>query len=139
MPALAQAPPGPPNPPPPDPAFLQEVPGAKCEPESAYERAGWKKSASFQAGDACRRIRFSYGPIVVGHSDARINQAVAAVAAVLEGALRRLRAHDPRSAVDLVRDLTDSLSRQEVAEAYGLPPTSLTQAWLWRSSRSGPQ
>jgi plastocyanin len=65
VPALAQAPPGPPNPPPPDPAFLQEVPGAKCEPESSYERQGWKKSASFQAGDACRRIRFSFGPITV--------------------------------------------------------------------------
>jgi plastocyanin len=65
LPALAQAPPGPPNPPPPDPAFLEHAPGAKCEPESSYERAGWKKSASFQAGDACKRIRFSFGPITV--------------------------------------------------------------------------
>ena len=53
-------------PPVPDPSFLaEEIPGGKCEPESAYESIGWKKSASYQAGKKCKRIRFSYGPITV--------------------------------------------------------------------------
>src|SRR5688500_13018657 len=53
------------GPPPPDPAFIKEVPGSKCEPESAYEAAGWKASASHQAGEKCKRIHFSFGPITV--------------------------------------------------------------------------
>jgi hypothetical protein len=58
-------------PPLPDPAFIEQVPGGKCEPESAYEKAGWKASASHQAGDKCKRIHFTYGPITVkpGQSD----------------------------------------------------------------------
>ena len=52
-------------PPLPDPGFVKEVPGAKCEPETAYEKAGWKKGASYQAGKKCKRIKFSYGPITV--------------------------------------------------------------------------
>lgn len=62
------------GPPLPDPAFIEEVPGSKCEPESAYEQQGWKKSASFQAGDKCKRIHFSFGPITVrpGQNDVLI-------------------------------------------------------------------
>jgi plastocyanin len=56
MPATAQVP---------DPAFLEPVPGSKCVPETAYEKAGWKKSASKQAGNKCKRIHFAYGPITV--------------------------------------------------------------------------
>ena len=61
-------------PPPPDPAFIEQVPGSKCEPESAYERAGWKESASYQAGKKCKRIHFSFGPITVrpGQNDVLI-------------------------------------------------------------------
>ena len=62
------------SPPPPDPAFIEQVPGSKCEPESAYEQIGWKKGASYQAGDKCKRIKFSYGPIPVkpGQNDVLI-------------------------------------------------------------------
>ena len=58
----------------PDPGFIEGVPGSKCEPESAYEKVGWKKSASFQAGDKCKRIHFSFGPITVrpGQNDVLI-------------------------------------------------------------------
>jgi plastocyanin len=58
----------------PDPAFLEQAPGAKCKPETSYEKPGWNKTASAQAGDACKRIRFTYGPIVVkpGQNDVLI-------------------------------------------------------------------
>lgn len=58
----------------PDPAFLEPVPGAKCKPQTAYEKKGWRKSASAQAGQKCKRIRFSYGPVVVkpGQNDVLI-------------------------------------------------------------------
>ena len=49
----------------PDAGFIEQVPGGKCKPSNPYEKAGWKKSASYQAGKRCKRIRFSYGPIVV--------------------------------------------------------------------------
>lgn len=49
----------------PDPAFLEGVPGAKCTPESAYEKKGWAQSASAQAGKKCKRIHFTFGPITV--------------------------------------------------------------------------
>jgi plastocyanin len=65
FPAIAQVP---------DPAFIEQVPGSKCEPESIYEKAGWKKSASYQAGKKCKRIHFTYGPITVkpGQNDVLI-------------------------------------------------------------------
>ena len=49
----------------PDPAFLEPVPGGKCKPDNPYEKAGWAKSASAQAGKKCERLHFSYGPITV--------------------------------------------------------------------------
>ena len=49
----------------PDPAFIEQIPGGPCEPDNPYEKAGWSKSASAQAGDKCKRIKFSYGPITV--------------------------------------------------------------------------
>ncbi|MDQ3964729.1 MAG: hypothetical protein M3277_12595 [Actinomycetota bacterium] len=49
----------------PDPAFIEQVPGGPCEPDNPYEKAGWHKTASAQAGKKCERIRFSYGPITV--------------------------------------------------------------------------
>src|SRR5918995_4867694 len=49
----------------PDPGFLEPVPSSKCTPENEYEKAGWKKTASAQAGKKCKRIHFSYGPITV--------------------------------------------------------------------------
>ena len=68
------APSGAEPPPVPDPAFIKEIPGDKCTPETAYERIGWKKSASYQAGKKCKRIHFSYGPITVkpGQNDVLI-------------------------------------------------------------------
>ncbi|MFN2525044.1 MAG: hypothetical protein ABR505_02095 [Actinomycetota bacterium] len=68
LPALAQVPP------PPDPAFIEQVPGDECVPENEYEKAGWKATASAQAGDLCKRIHFSYGPITVkpGQNDVLI-------------------------------------------------------------------
>lgn len=69
LPATAQE-----GPPVPDPAFLEQVPGSKCTPETAYERKGWKQSASYQAGKKCKRIHFAYGPITVkpGQNDVLI-------------------------------------------------------------------
>ena len=49
----------------PDPAFIEQVPGGPCEPDNPYEKAGWHKGASAQAGKMCKRIHFSYGPITV--------------------------------------------------------------------------
>ena len=49
----------------PDPGFLGPIPGERCTPGNPYEKAGWHKSASAQAGKACKRITFSYGPITV--------------------------------------------------------------------------
>ncbi|HYI44518.1 MAG TPA: hypothetical protein VE174_03530 [Actinomycetota bacterium] len=68
MPAFAQVPPTP------DPAFIKEVPGAPCKAETPYERHGWKATASAQAGDKCKRIKFTYGPITVkpGQNDVLI-------------------------------------------------------------------
>lgn len=58
----------------PDPAFLEHVPGDKCKPESAYEKKGWKATASAQAKKRCKRIHFAYGPITVkpGQNDVLI-------------------------------------------------------------------
>ena len=58
----------------PDPAFIEQVPGAPCKPESAFEKKGWKLSASHQAGDKCKRIQFAFGPITVkpGQNDVLI-------------------------------------------------------------------
>ncbi len=56
VPALAQVP---------DPAFIEKVPGAKCKPDTPYEKVGWNKTASAQAGKHCKRIKFVYGPITV--------------------------------------------------------------------------
>jgi len=58
----------------PDPAFLEPVPGDKCGPEFSYERAGWNKTASAQAGKKCERLHLSYGPITVkpGQNDVLI-------------------------------------------------------------------
>ncbi|MGH2754084.1 MAG: cupredoxin domain-containing protein [Actinomycetota bacterium] len=58
----------------PDPAFLEQVPGAECTPESAFEKKGWAKTASAQAGDLCKRIKFAFGPITVkpGQNDVLI-------------------------------------------------------------------
>ena len=58
----------------PDPAFVEQVPGAPCKPESAFEKKGWKLSASHQAGDKCKRIQFTFGPITVkpGQNDVLI-------------------------------------------------------------------
>lgn len=58
----------------PDPGFIEQVPGSKCRPETAYERPGWHKTASAQAGKKCKRIHFSYGPITVkpGQNDVLI-------------------------------------------------------------------
>jgi plastocyanin len=58
-PAAAQVPPVP------DPGFIEQVPGGPCTPETAYEKQGWDKSASAQAGKACKRIHFTFGPITV--------------------------------------------------------------------------
>ncbi|HWL65685.1 MAG TPA: hypothetical protein VNP73_06900, partial [Actinomycetota bacterium] len=68
VPAVAQEPPVP------DPAFIKEVPGAKCEPETPYEKHGWKETASAAAGDKCKRIKFVYGPVTVkpGQNDVLI-------------------------------------------------------------------
>ena len=62
------------TPPVPDPAFIEQIPGAPCVPETPQEKATWKKMASSQAGDACKRINFSYGPITVkpGQNDVLI-------------------------------------------------------------------
>lgn len=49
----------------PDPGLIEQVPSDKCTPETAYEKLGWKESASYQAGKRCKRISFSYGPITV--------------------------------------------------------------------------
>ncbi|MGH2729226.1 MAG: cupredoxin domain-containing protein, partial [Actinomycetota bacterium] len=49
----------------PEPGFLEPVPGDKCTPEGFYEKQGWRKSASAQAGKKCERLHFSYGPITV--------------------------------------------------------------------------
>ncbi len=56
IPALAQVP---------DPAFIEQVPGSKCKPDTPYEKHGWKQTASHQAGKKCKRIKFVYGPITV--------------------------------------------------------------------------
>lgn len=71
---VAGIPAGAQEPPPPDPAFIEQVPGTKCTPETAYEKVGWSKSASAQAGNKCKRITFSYGPIPVkpGQNDVLI-------------------------------------------------------------------
>lgn len=53
------------RPPLPEPAFLEPVPGGKCVPETPYEKAGWHKSASAQAGKKCERLHFTFGPITV--------------------------------------------------------------------------
>src|SRR5580765_6772385 len=50
-------------PPHPDPAFLQQVPGGKCQPTNAYEAAYAKSTSEY--GDACKRITFAFGPVVV--------------------------------------------------------------------------
>jgi plastocyanin len=65
LPASAQAP---------DPGFLEPVPADDCKPETRYEKAGWRKTASAQAGKKCRRLHFSYGPITVkpGQNDVLI-------------------------------------------------------------------
>ena len=51
------------DPPHPDPAFLEPVPGAKCVAETPYERHQYDNSERY--GAACKRIRFTYGPIHV--------------------------------------------------------------------------
>ena len=50
-------------PPHPDPAFVQQVPGGKCTAETKYERHQYDNSARY--GSACKRIKFTYGPIHV--------------------------------------------------------------------------
>jgi plastocyanin len=49
----------------PDPAFIEQVPGAKCKPANSYERGVWARTASAHAGKKCKRITFTYGPITV--------------------------------------------------------------------------
>jgi plastocyanin len=58
----------------PDPGFLEPVPAGACTPQNPYEKSGWRLTASGQAGDACKRIHFSYGPITVkpGQNDVLI-------------------------------------------------------------------
>jgi len=54
----------------PDPAFLEQVPGEPCTPETPYEQAQYGTESPY--GDACKRIRFAFGPIPVkpGQNDA---------------------------------------------------------------------
>ena len=47
----------------PDPAFLGPVEGEPCTPETPYEQALYGTEPRY--GDACKRIRFAFGPIVV--------------------------------------------------------------------------
>jgi plastocyanin len=49
----------------PDPGFLEPVPSGKCKPDTAYEKDGWRQTASAQAKGKCKRMTFSYGPITV--------------------------------------------------------------------------
>jgi plastocyanin len=49
----------------PDPAFVKEVPGDGCRAQNGYEAHNWNLGASAQAGKACKRLHFSYGPITV--------------------------------------------------------------------------
>ena len=51
------------TPPHPDPAFIEQVPGGKCTPETPYEKHLYGKKSPY--GDKCKRIRFAYGPIHV--------------------------------------------------------------------------
>ncbi|MGH2760119.1 MAG: hypothetical protein ACRDKJ_11235 [Actinomycetota bacterium] len=59
---------------PPDPGFAEAVPGGACVADNVYEKRHWDKGASAQAGKACKRIRFSYGPVIVrpGQNDVLI-------------------------------------------------------------------
>lgn len=60
----------------PDPAFLEQVDGEPCTPENEYEQyeADRGEYAPALYGDACKRIRFAFGPIHVkpGQNDALI-------------------------------------------------------------------
>ena len=49
----------------PDPGFLESMPGKPCTPTTAHEKETWAKNASAKAGKACKRIRFTFGPITV--------------------------------------------------------------------------
>ena len=51
------------DPPHPDPAFLEPVPGGKCVAETPYERHQYDNSERY--GAACKRMKFTYGPIHV--------------------------------------------------------------------------
>jgi plastocyanin len=58
----------------PDPSFIEQIPGDACTPTTSYEKATWAKNASAQAGKACKRMHFAFGPIVVkpGQNDVLI-------------------------------------------------------------------
>jgi hypothetical protein len=57
----------------PDPAFLEQVPGVPCTPETEHEKQLYGDESPY--GDKCKRIRFAFGPIAVkpGQNEAMLN------------------------------------------------------------------